>query len=221
MIAPVTRAPRGEILASDRALLRAIEATGSLVRACTQRGMSRDRGVYRLRRLAQIAGRPVVTAHRGGRTPGGTQLTATGRALAREPGGASRAAAMNRFVGTVLSERPPVISVAPGLSLTVGFPVRAGERVALAFSGESVLLARTRVATSARNVLSGTVDRIAPLDARRTVLALRVGGRAVWAMVTPESVRQLGLAPGRRLFAYLKATAIVRAGAVTRGSRRA
>ena len=93
---------------------------------------------------------------------------------------------------------------------------------AVTLDPESVLLARGRFASSARNVLAG---RMLPRPrAGRAGLAelvtVKVGRSRLSVAVTTETIGALGLSAGDRVFLYVKATAVRRVGRPTRGSRR-
>ncbi|MGA8543224.1 MAG: TOBE domain-containing protein [Thermoplasmata archaeon] len=217
----------------DLSLLRSLDQSRSVVAASAHVGISRDRAVYRLQRLRDAVGGPVVTSERGGSGHGGTRLTDLGHRVAR--GGfnsvelvAARASAglsaPNRLAGVYRHVPTPAIELGPRLRLRVAFDADEGERVALLLDPEAVLVARERFATSARNVLRGTVESIRPAGRLGRTLVVRVGPVRVRAAVTPEPIRQLGLAPGTSVYVYVKATALRRApggrGRPTRGSPR-
>jgi molybdopterin-binding protein/molybdate transport repressor ModE-like protein len=204
----------------DIDLLGLLRRTATLTEACRTLGISRDRGVYRLRRLSRALGAPVVRTVRGGAPHGTTRLTPAGLALLRR--GAGRLAARGpsaRSTTVVLAGyyapgTPPIVQVPGGPPLAVAFDARPDERVRIVLEAESVLLARQRIATSARNVLEGIVERVHASGpgtggAQRLVM-VRVGTLRLPAAVTTASVQSLRLAPGRRVFLYVKATALHR-----------
>ncbi|HTT34274.1 MAG TPA: TOBE domain-containing protein [Thermoplasmata archaeon] len=217
---------------ADVALLQRIARAGSVVRASAELHVSRDRALYRLRKLAAAAGGPIVASTRGGAGYGGSTLTARGWRLlergaeAAAPGPVATAGAGARLAGRYRDRPHPRVELPDGLSLAVGFRAAPGDRVRIAVAPESVLLARQRFATSARNVLGGTVERLRPLrgSGRGLVLVgVRVGRSRFDAAVTERSRRELALARGTRVVLYVKATAVRRVGgpaAPTRGSPR-
>ena len=81
--------------------------------------------------------------------------------------------------------------------------------VALGLRAEDILLSLRPIhETSARNVLSGTVRE---LTARGPIVELRVTTPAsLRVLVTPVSVRELGLEPGREVYLLIKASAFHR-----------
>lgn len=203
----------------DRRLLLAIERTGNLVRACQDVGIGRDRGVYRLRRMEQAVGGPVVRTYRGGTTGGSTHLTPRGSLLAssrgEEPLGPGRSSVAPASPSTILHgtwhARPsPQVDVAPHLRLEVAFEAEEGEPVVVGIPPESVLLARQPVATSARNRWEGEVRSCIPSGTGSCTLEVDVRGVLLRVLVTARSVRELRIAPGRRVYLLIKATAVHR-----------
>jgi molybdate transport system regulatory protein len=215
---------------TDVALLRSLARERSLVRASREVGISRDRAVYRIGRMARAFGGPVVRATRGGSSGGGTTLTPLGDRIAR--GGFDSVElvagwplpptdAPNVLHGTYRRAPSPTVDVGRGLSLRVAFDAEDGEPVTLLLDPETILVARERFASSARNVLTGTVASLRRERGRaHPTLTVRVGPQRLRVAVTDEPVRQLGLAPGVPVLLYVKATALRRVGAPTRGSPR-
>ncbi len=216
---------------SDSALLAAIRASHSVVAASARVGIPRDRAVYRLARLARAFGGPVVAGRRGGAGRGGSALTplgerivggafdglevGAGRPPVRPPEG-------NRLAGRYATGPPPTVDVGGGLRLRVAFGAADGERVALRLDPEAVVVARVRFPASARNVLPGRVERVRRGPDGASVL-VRTGPLRLRIAVTEEPIRELGLAPGARVWLYVKATALRRVGGPappTRGSPR-
>lgn len=195
-----------ELQRVDRALLAALAVSPSLAEASRRAGIRRDRAVYRIRRLERGLRRPVVRTRRGGQGHGRTVLTTFGLALARR--GAAPKGRTNRFSGTYLSGPAPRIRLRGGRELAVAFRTQPGAAIEVTISPEAILIARKRFASSARNVLEARVaGRLRP-EGGVPLLPLTAGGLRVRAGITPEAVRQLGLRRGRRVFVYLKATAV-------------
>jgi molybdopterin-binding protein/molybdate transport repressor ModE-like protein len=194
----------------DHDLLESIARSGSVAGACRALGIGRDRGVYHLERLTELAGGPVVRARRGGAGRGATRLTELGERLRRTPTGSlgRRAPPPGVLRGTFRSVDGPALELAGGLRLKVGFTAPEGSTVAVVVDPESVLLAPGRFPSSARNVLRGRVERVEALDPPTVRVTLRVGGVRLPASVTPGSVAELGLRRGRSVYLYLKATAL-------------
>ncbi len=216
---------------TDVALLRSLARERSVVAASRAVGISRDTAVYRLARLERAFGGPVVAAERGGRGHGGTSLTPLGDRILRDGFDAvelldarpvTPLAPSNHWVGVYRTGPPATVEVGPGLRLRVPFVADDGATVAVHLDPESVLVARDRFPSSARNVLAGTV--VAVTDGPGSVtLVVDVGGARVRASVTEETVAQMRLRPGARVWLYVKATALRRGappGPTTRGSPR-
>lgn len=207
------------VLPEDLALLDALERVGSLAAAARSTGMGRDRAVYRLERLDRIAGGRVVAASRGGAQRGTSRLTPRGvalrrrargergpRALPREPTVASATRIEGRFHRTPF----PHVRLRGGIRLAVAFRAPAGRPVRVVIPPESVLLARQRFPTSARNVLRGTVARITPARGGLARVEVAVGRARLMSLVTQRAIRALALSPRSRVVVYVKATAVRR-----------
>jgi molybdate transport repressor ModE-like protein/molybdopterin-binding protein len=227
----MTRRPE-HVTATDVALLAALGQERTVVAASRRVGISRDQAVYRIARLGRAFGGPVVAGERGGRAHGGSQLTELGHRVIREGFDTvelvdARPVATlpppNLLEGTYRARPGPAVTLAGGLELRVTFPARDAEPVALLLDPEAILVARRRFPTSARNVVRAAVESVAPGPGRldRT-LGLRVGPVRLRASVTAETVRQMRLRPGARVWLYVKATALRRVagrrGRLSRGS---
>lgn len=209
----------------DVALLRSLGQERSVVAASRRVGITRDRAVYRLDRLARAFGGPVVTSVRGGHAHGGSRLTALGDRVVRggfdsvellEAHPLAPLSASNVLRGVYHRAPYPEVTVGRDLHLRVAFAAEEGERVAVLLDPEAVLVARHRFASSARNVLSGTVVAVRGAGPVGRMLVVRAGPVRLRAAVTPEPVRQLGLRPGVRVVLYVKATALRRVGPTPR-----
>ncbi|MGA8665150.1 MAG: TOBE domain-containing protein [Thermoplasmata archaeon] len=205
---------------TDVALLRSLERERSVVAASRSVGISRDRATYRIARLEQAFGGPVVTSVRGGREHGGTRLTTLGDRIVRQGFDSvelleSRPVAppsrSNLLRGVYHATPSPEVELGSRLRLRVAFPAEEGEPVALLLDPESILVARGKFPSSARNVLPGTIEAVhRGQDSRSTLLQVRVGSLHLRVAVTDEPVRQLHLTPGTRVWLYVKATALRR-----------
>jgi molybdate transport system regulatory protein len=72
----------GTLLGPGKAdLLEGIRETGSIAAAGRRMGMSYKRAWYLIDTMNSYFREPVVTSNKGGKTGGGAQLTATGRAV--------------------------------------------------------------------------------------------------------------------------------------------
>ncbi len=223
----------GLVTAADLALLESLARERSVVAASRRVGISRDRAVYRLSRLRRAFGGPVVVGARGGRRFGGSWLTPLGDRIVREGFDSvellrarplARPSRPNLLTGVFRRDPAAAVVVAPGLALRVPFAAEDAEPVAVRLDPESILVARGRFPSSARNVLPAVVEAVRPGPGAhgRTVVA-RVGPLRLRASVTDETVAELRLTPRARVFLYVKATALRRAGppaTPTRGSPR-
>jgi len=207
---------------TDVALLRSLARESSVVAASRSVGISRDRAIYRLARLERAFGGPVVTGVRGGRSHGGTSLTELGDRIVRDGFDSvelldARPVAPlsypNHLEGTYASTPAPEVRLDRGLRLRVAFTAADGARVGVMIDPETILVARHRFASSARNVLPGVVERIerGP-GARGPTLVVRTGPETFRVAITEEPIRQLRLRSGARIWLYVKATAIRRVG---------
>ena len=225
--------PRSHLVTStDVALLRSLAREQSVVRASRRVGISRDRAVYRIARLARAFGGPVVRSTRGGAGHGRTFLTPLGDKIVR--GGfdsvellnarpVAPASAPNLLRGVYHRSPSPEVRVGRSLRLRVAFPAEEGETVSMLLDPEAVIVARRRFPSSARNVLQGTVLAVRHVPGSPEVtLVARCRGTRLRVAITEEPVRQLGLRAGTPLLLYVKATALRRVGepnrAPTRGS---
>jgi molybdate transport repressor ModE-like protein/molybdopterin-binding protein len=216
---PMTRRA-SRVTDTDVALLRSIGRERSVVAASRALGISRDRAVYRLGRLARAFGGPVVEGARGGRGHGATALTALGDRVLR--GGFDTVELIdarplvepprpNLLAGVYRAGPPPEVVVGPRLRLRVAFAADDGATVRLLLDPDAIVVARRRFASSARNLVPGTVVSIqrAQEGFDRT-LRVRVGRSTLRVTVTEEPIHQLRLRPGSRVVLYVKATALRR-----------
>jgi molybdate transport system regulatory protein len=208
----------------DIALLAALDRDGSVVAAARSVGVSRDRAVYRLARLRERAGGPIVRAHHGGSSGGGSGLTAKGRAVLSAGSEAAawpdpaRPPRHQSLTGIYRSDPEPHLEGPDGFVAEVAFAAQDGERVTVTIDPEAIVVAIGPLRSSARNSWPGVVERIRGAGGSRRDLVVRVGRHQLAVAVTERSIRSLGLAPGRRVTLLAKATALRRVGA-TRGSR--
>jgi molybdate transport repressor ModE-like protein/molybdopterin-binding protein len=204
----------------DVTLLERIGSTSNVVIAARELGISRDRANYHLRRLARAFGGPVVATARGGSGHGGTLLTPLGDRIAHggfdvlELLGTGRPTTpVNRLTGTYRTGPPPALELGGGLALRVAFAAKDGERVTVLLDPEAIVVARERFPSSARNVVAATVEAVrggtGPYGRR---LVVRAGPTRFTVAMTAEPVRSLGLVRGRRVYLYVKATALRRVG---------
>lgn len=93
---------------------------------------------------------------------------------------------------------------ADGLGLAVGKPA-----VALVKAPWVILTTHDGLRTSARNRLCGSVTAVREGSVNGEVILDVGGGKSVAAVVTNESIRALGLKPGTRACALIKASHII------------
>jgi molybdopterin-binding protein len=127
----------------------------------------------------------------------------------------------NLIRGTYHLLPSPRVIVDGGPTLQVSFQAEEGERVSALLDPESIVMARRVFASSARNQVRATVEKVrrAPGSLARTV-TVRIGKWRLDVAVTPESVRSLGLRPNAPVVLYVKATAFRRvSGGGGRGRR--
>jgi len=212
---------RNPVTDTDVALLRSLEQEPSVVAASRRVGISRDSAVYRLQRLERVFGGPVVVSVRGGPGHGTSRLTELGDRIVRHGFDAVEhldshpmgpLSSPNVLHGVYHRTPGPEVVVGRHLRLRVAFEAQEGERVSVLLDPEAVLIARRRFPTSARNVLSGRVESVAPAGPPELFLVVRVGPARVRVALTAEPVRQLRLRPGVRVVLYVKATALRRVG---------
>jgi molybdate transport repressor ModE-like protein/molybdopterin-binding protein len=229
----VTRRPY-RVTDTDIALLRHLARDRSVVAASRRVGISRDRATYRLARLGEAFGGPVVTSVRGGRGYGESRLTPLGDRIVRQgfdtvelldARPVAPPSVSNLLRGVYHRGPAPSVHLAKGVQLRVAFPADEGEPVSVVLDPESILVARGKFPSSARNVLPATVEQVRRgADALGRTLVVRAGPVRLRVAITAEPVRQLGLARGARVWLYVKATAVRRVGrappASTRGSPR-
>ncbi|NIR58282.1 MAG: TOBE domain-containing protein, partial [Gammaproteobacteria bacterium] len=119
----------------------------------------------------------------------------------------------NLFRGTILTSHAASgcteVDLGGTRVLVGGLDEPPGSSVALGLRAEEALLSlEPLAATSARNVLPGTVRE---LTSRGTVVEVRIETPVSFrVMVTPASVSELALAPGREVHLLIKATAFHR-----------
>jgi len=203
---------------TDVALLRSLAQAGSVVAASRRVGISRDRATYRIARLEEAFGGPVVASVRGGRGHGTTSLTPLGDRIVRQGFDSvelldarpvAPPSSSNLLRGVYHRSPSPEVTLPGGLRLRVAFPAEEGDEVTVLLDPEAILVARGRFPTSARNVLRATVETVRRgTEASGPTVRVRVGALRLRVAITDEPVRQLHLAPGRRVWLYVKATAL-------------
>jgi molybdate transport system regulatory protein len=173
------------------ALLRAIAAEGTISGAARALNLSYRGAWDAVQALNNLFARPLVAAQTGGRDGGTAALTPAGERL---------------LAGWRQVEQEVQV---------------IGDRLAALVAGsEQAEIWRMAVRTSARNMFAGQVVSVAG-GAVNDEVVLDIGGAHITAIVTRESTRALGLAPGVSAYALVKSSFVtVAAGDCPRTSAR-
>lgn len=160
-------------------LLEAVARCGSISAGARAAGISYKAAWDALDAMANFFGKPMLETRAGGRSGGGATLTEAGL---RVVGSYHR---LEGELSRVLAQLEPELAgsgIHP-LQLVTGYLMR----------------------TSARNVLRGTISTILA-DTLNSEVAVVIGDEAtIHALVTNESVRELGLVVGREAIVLIKA----------------
>lgn len=125
------------------------------------------------------------------------------QALAQSTVLATRVVGQRTNSGLTLLQHGDTTLKVPQLSLPPGAPVT------LRVHARDVVLARTTpVGLSIRNVLSGTIREITPLDVAHVRVSIDVGPEWLDAIVTRDALVDLELKTGDAIFALIKASSI-------------
>ena len=164
-------------------LLQAVAREGSITAGAKAIGLTYKAAWDALDAMANLFGQPLLETRTGGRTGGGATLTPAGVRVIEAFGRLE--AEMARVVRTL--EPDLAGSGISPLDLVAGFMMR----------------------TSARNVLRGTVTQIHS-DVLSAEVAIAVSDETtIYALVTTESVRELGLCVGRPALVLIKASFVM------------
>lgn len=164
-------------------LLEAVAREGSITAGAKAVGLTYKAAWDALDAMANLFGQPLLETRAGGKAGGGARLTPTGIKVI---------AAFSRLEGEMARL---VRLIEPELAGTGISPLN--------------LMSGFLMKTSARNALRGTICDITS-DALAAEVALRVSADTVlYALVTMESVRDLGLCVGREAVALVKAPFVV------------
>ena len=136
-----------------------------------------------------------------------------------------KTSARNQLAGTVAAVRPGAVNDEVELALAGGARIVAiithestrslglaqGSAAFALVKASSVMLATELggAKLSARNQLGGIVSALHPGAVNAEVVLELDGGGTIAAIVTQESVRALGLAPGQRAVALFKASSVI------------
>ncbi len=164
------------------ALLAAIGETGSITRAAKAVGLSYKGAWDAIDTMNNLAGEPLVLRATGGKGGGGTTLT-------------PRATALIAAFRAIEREHRRFIDAAS--AAVEGFEVNWK------------LIGRIGMKTSARNQLFGNVLAVKHGAVNDEVVLALPGEHTITAVVTHESVQELGLAPGVDACALVKASWVV------------
>jgi molybdate transport system regulatory protein len=164
------------------ALLAKIGECGSITQAAKAIGMSYKAAWDAIDAMNNLAGEPLVARAAGGKGGGGTRLTARGAQLVANFG---------------LIEREHR-----------DFVKRLGEHAA-GIADDYRLMRKMGMRTSARNQFSGTVASIKRGAVNDELVLAVAGGHAIVAILTHESVDELGLRVGAEAFALVKSSSII------------
>jgi molybdate transport system regulatory protein len=164
-------------------LLEAVGREGSITAGAKAVGLTYKAAWDALDAMANLFGQPLLATRTGGKTGGGSVLTPTG---VRAIEAFHRLEAEMARVVRVLEPELAGTGISP-LNLMSGFLMK----------------------TSARNTLRGTVASIAS-DAVTTEIAVAVSpDSTIYALITKDSVRDLGLCVGRDAIVLVKASFVL------------
>jgi molybdate transport system regulatory protein len=164
-------------------LLRQIDAEGSITAAAKAVGLSYKGAWDAVQALNNLAGRPLIVAHTGGRRGGKAEVTAAGRALVE---------AFDRIESVLDDYAGRVQSLLNGHDADL-----------------DALLRSLSMKTSARNTYRGMVTAIRDGAVNTEVLLKVSDDIELCAVITRESVEDLGLAPGKPAMALIKSSFVI------------
>lgn len=166
------------------ALLEAVRDHGSISAAGRAVGLSYKAAWDGIAALNNLFAVPLVVAQPGGRHGGGATLTPEG----------ARVIAAFRTIEVELARAMAALE---------------SDLAARGVPGASRLLRSLAMKTSARNALRGVVDAVTPGAVNAEVILRLADGVALAVIVTNESVRALGLAPGAEATALIKSSFVL------------
>jgi molybdate transport system regulatory protein len=164
-------------------LLEAVAREGSITAGAKAVGLTYKAAWDALDAMANLFGQPLLSKRAGGRAGGGASLTRTGVRVIES-------------FGRLEAEMARVLrALEPDLADTGISPVN--------------LVSGFLMKTSARNALRGTITGIVS-DTLTTEVAVSVSDQTtIYALVTNESLRELGLCIGREAIVLIKASFVV------------
>jgi molybdate transport system regulatory protein len=163
-------------------LLRQIERLGNLTQAAKLAGYSYKGAWDSIEQMAQLSGGTLIERHAGGKGGGGTELTERGRQLLRNF--SLIQAEHGRFIARL-------------------------NKLANGLSNDYALANDIAMKTSARNQYAGIIVSITPGLANDELGILVHGNQMLTASITHDSCRDLQLEVGAKVFALVKASALV------------
>lgn len=166
------------------ALLEAVDREGSISAAARSVGLTYKAAWDGINAMNNLFGQPVVIGQPGGRQGGGATVTEEGR----------RAITAFHRLDTELSRLMQTLG--PALGDNTGGP----------------LLWSLMMRTSARNALRCIVTRVID-GAVNAEIEMAAGDVPLRAIITRESVRDLGIEPGRQVVALIKSSFVILAAA--------
>lgn len=173
--------PEGEISPRRLALLTAIGETGSISAAAKVVGITYKAAWDAVDVMNNLAGELLVCSKHGGRGGGGATLTDAGQRVVKD------LASLQSLQAQLMAQ----LKAAGDLDTSLA------------------LIRKLSMKSSARNILSGTVESVQQGGVNAEVNLRLRGGDTLHAIITRESVQELGLEPGRDVQALIKASWII------------
>ncbi|WP_237173732.1 TOBE domain-containing protein [Paracandidimonas lactea] len=167
------------------ALLAAIGQEGSISAAARKVGLSYKAAWDAVDTMNNLAGEPLVLRTTGGRHGGGATLSERGVKL------------LTLFERLERQHREFMAQLARNGNLP-----GAGDT-------NLALIQNMMIQTSARNCLAGTITRVTHGAVNDEIILHAAEGLDIIANITSESTHSLGLAPGKRALAFIKASSII------------
>ena len=164
-------------------LLEVIQAKGSISAAARTLGLSYKGAWDAVRAMNNLFEHPLVVAHPGGRAGGAASITPVGAAVILA----------YRKVEAELSE----------------VMAQLEEHLADGVSPIDRIIRSLSMKTSARNALRGVVERVSDGAVNAEVVLSVAPQIEIVAIITRESVHELGLAPGREAIALIKSSFVI------------
>lgn len=174
------------VVGRDRvALLEAVDKTGSITAAAKAVGLSYKAAWDALNAINNLLPRPAIVSQTGGKGGGGAVVTAEGYALITS----------FRSIEEKLSRVAEILSLDKSSAPMDPF--------ALVWS--------LSMKTSARNAFRCTVEKVIPGSVNGEVLLRLSSATTLCAIITTESIQELGLTEGKNVIALVKSSFIMMA----------